>query len=324
MSTSPAASEAIKKGIVLSPNDFTWDGWLPALREAGLNYVGLHSSLDAITSFLESREGERVLAAADGARIDVNFELHILSDLLPRSLFESDPTFFRVDEEGNRTADANLCVANASALTIVCENTCRHAATLRRFHEIERYYFWPHDNRPWCHCPSCRELSYSEQCLLLMNAMCRALRETQPSAKVAYLAYTTTLAVPSRIAPEDGVFLQYAPIYREYDRALDDPDCEKNWSYVAPLGDLCQFFGTDDAEVLEYWLDVSRFSGWRRPAVRIPFSQEVLERDVSFYAKLGFRRFSTFGVWIDNDYVEQFGVPPLKEYGRVLDRLPET
>jgi hypothetical protein len=307
-----------KRGIVLSPADFTWDGWPARVADAGLNYLGIHSSIEDVLSFLRTARGEAVLAEADRLGIAINFEMHIMSELLPRAHFESCPEMFGADDTRRRTPDANPCVSSARALEIIGENARRHAAALREFSDINRYYFWPHDNRPWCRCTSCRGLSFSDQCLVFTNALCGALREAQPDARVAYLAYATALEAPSAVRPAEGVFLQYAPISRCYDRALGDPDCAENRRHVDALRALCRCFGMAEAEVLEYWLDVSRFSGWRKPAVRLPFWPEVFTLDVAFYASLGIRRVSSFGVYIDADYVARHGAPPLAEYGRAL------
>jgi len=312
------AETTIKRGIVLSPADFTWDEWIERIAGVGLNYVGIHSSLEAIISFLDSPAGQAVLAAAERNRVDVNFELHVMSELLPRGMFAERPELYRMDESGKRTPDANLCVSSADAISIVQENTLRVAAVLRKFHDVNRYHFWPHDNRPWCLCAACSNLSFSDQALVLTNAMCEALREQQLDAQVAHLAYATTIETPARVRPARGVFLQYAPIFRCYDHGLDDPSCDKNRGHIAGLRRLCGYFGSESAEVLEYWLDVSLFSSYNRPAIRLPFSEQVLQRDVAFYRGFGIRRFSTFGVYIDADYVRRFGPPPLAEYARAL------
>jgi hypothetical protein len=69
---------------------------------------------------------------------------------------------------------------------------------------------------------------------------------------------------------------------------------------------------------LEYWLDVSLFSQWKRPAVKLPFHPQVFQSDVQTYGKLGVRHITTFAVFIDTEYVKKFGVPPLDEYGKNL------
>jgi len=70
------------------------------------------------------------------------------------------------------------------------------------------------------------------------------------------------------------------------------------------------------AIVLEYWLDVSRFSQWKRPGAKLPWRRDVLEADAQTYARLGLRHVTTFAVWIDADYVKRFGEPSaIQEYG---------
>ena len=73
------------------------------------------------------------------------------------------------------------------------------------------------------------------------------------------------------------------------------------------------------AIVLEYWLDVSRFSQWKRPGAKLPWRRDVLEADAQTYARLGLRHVTTFAVWIDADYVKRFGEPSaIQEYGETL------
>jgi hypothetical protein len=71
--------------------------------------------------------------------------------------------------------------------------------------------------------------------------------------------------------------------------------------------------------VLEYWLDVSRFSGWARPAKRLPRNKKVFLADVATYRHRGIRHVTTFAAWIDTDY--QYRIGDLKfidEYGEGL------
>ena len=73
---------------------------------------------------------------------------------------------------------------------------------------------------------------------------------------------------------------------------------------------------------MEYWLDVSRFSGWRREKLtKIPWNGEVFRSDLETYARRGVRHVTSFAAWIDADYVKRFGEPPLDEYGQGLGPL---
>ena len=40
--------------------------------------------------------------------------------------------------------------------------------------------------------------------------------------------------------------------------------------------------------------------------------------DLAFYAALGFRSATTFGVFLDTDYFAAYGPPPVAEYGHAL------
>ncbi|MDP6361140.1 MAG: hypothetical protein QF473_38865 [Planctomycetota bacterium] len=75
-------------------------------------------------------------------------------------------------------------------------------------------------------------------------------------------------------------------------------------------------FGAESAQVLEHWMDVSRFSGWNREQVKpLQWNPEVFLADIELYASRGIRHVMQFAVWLDGWYVEQFGEPPIDEYG---------
>ena len=59
--------------------------------------------------------------------------------------------------------------------------------------------------------------------------------------------------------------------------------------------------------MLEYWLDVPRFSRWKRPGVKLPWNRSVFLADVGTYWGLGIRHITTFAAWIDVKYKERFG-----------------
>ena len=51
--------------------------------------------------------------------IDLEYEEHMMSFLLPRNLFNTHPEYFRMNEQGVRIDDANGCPSNKDALEIV-------------------------------------------------------------------------------------------------------------------------------------------------------------------------------------------------------------
>jgi hypothetical protein len=244
-------------------------------------------------------------------------------------VFEKDPSMFRMNEQGERVADHNLCVHSRAAVEVVCENAIKYTRLLPS--TTGRYFYWLDDGRPMCHCPECKGFSDSEQALLLENHMLRAIRTVDARATLAHLAYHNTLPAPSKVKPEAGVFLEFAPIERAYDRTIAQRDakCERYKFSHAHLLDFLDanlaVFGAAGAQALEYWLDVSRFSSWKREKTeKLSWRHDVYLADLRAYAERGIRHVTTFACWIDGDYVRRFGDPPLAEYGEGMLRWSEV
>jgi hypothetical protein len=212
-------------------------------------------------------------------------------------------------------------------MQVICENVVRIASQLTS--TTGRYYFWfddINDAGVKCYCPECNAYSVSDQCLIVENQMVRALRNyVNPQARLAHLSYQTYLAAPTQVTPEEGVFLEFAPLGRRYDKPLSDRAAARqtppNRSHGQTLDDLdanLAVFGSSDAKVLEYWLDVSMFSDWKQPPVQIPWNHEVFLDDVNTYTRRGIKDITSYAAWVDADYIRKFGMPPLKEYGEGL------
>ena len=74
--------------------------------------------------------------------------------------------------------------------------------------------------------------------------------------------------------------------------------------------------------ILEYWLDVSLFSGWKKPAVELPWRKDVFLSDVQTYASLGIRNVTSFAVYMDSAYWAAYpDTTPLREYGEGLAKM---
>lgn len=306
------------RGVVLVPEDLTLADWPERAHRAGLSTIALHhqNSPSAVVRCIESEAGQRFLSRCRQLGIAVEYELHAIKELLPRELFAKTPELFRLNEKGQRTPDANCCVHSERTLEIVAQNALAIAERLRP--TTGRYFYWGDDGQPWCACPKCRVLSPSEQALVVENRICQALRTLDPGAQVAHLAYHNTLRPPRQIKPAPGVFLEYAPINRRYDIPYAQQDPNRGDGLSALDANL-EVFPRDTAQVLEYWLDVSRFSRWKRPGVRIPWNNEVFLDDVETYRKRGIRHVTTFAAWIDADYEKRFGpLDVLNDYGAGL------
>lgn len=303
------------RGVVLVPEDLTLADWPQRAKDAGLTTIGLHhqNSPQAVIRCVKSDAGQRFLEQCQKLRLEVEYELHAMKELLPRELFAKNPEMFRMDDKGQRVADFNCCV-HSQALNIICENAVEIGKVLRP--TTSRYFYWGDDGKPWCQCPKCQELSPSEQALVIENRLCGALRKVDPKSQVAHLAYHNTLTPPKNVIPDEGVFLEFAPIKRRYDIPYEQQQDAKLAEGLQALDANLEVFQKDTAQVLEYWLDVSRFSRWKRPGVKLPWNREVFLADVETYWSRGIRRITTFAAWIDSKYKERFGdLYFLKEYG---------
>jgi hypothetical protein len=302
--------------VVLLPDDLTLPDWPERARKAGLTTIGIHhqNSPQAVVDWARTDAGGRFHEDCRKLGLEVEYELHAMKELLPRGLFARNPDLFRMNEKGERTADANCCVHSDRALAVIAENAVRVAEALRP--TTGRYFFWGDDGQPWCSCPECRDLSPSEQALVVENRVLRALKKADPRARLAHLAYLNTVPPPRKLKPDEGVFLEYAPIERRYDLPFERQQDPKRADGLSALDANLEVFPRETVQVLEYWLDVSRFSGWKRPAVKLPWNREVFRADVAAYRRRGVRHITTFAAWIDADYEQRFGdLGFIVEYG---------
>ena len=312
------------RGIVILDTDLSsYPHWPQLACEAGLNTLGIGpgSMSRYLRTFLHRDEGQAFLAACAARALQVEHELHMIADLLPRRLFEKDQSLFRMNDEGARVPQ-NCCVHSAPALEIIAENAIRYAQ--EPISTTGRYFFWIDDAQSMCRCPRCRAYSDSDQALILENFVIKALRRHRADAQLAHLAYMNTLEAPRAVPPEPGVFLEFAPIERSYEEPLRHRNAGQQGRAITHghvlehLDANLEVFGSAHAQVLEYWLDVSRFSGWERPAVALPWRPDVLEDDLVTYFSRGIRNITSYGAWIDAQYLGQYGDLPVREYGRLL------
>ena len=312
------------RGLVLSTQELAEVDWPALAARSGINTIGTHITPSEVLAFLDTDKGRSFTAACREHGITVEHQLHAMGELLPRELFSQDPELFRMDTSGVRTADFNCCVHSEKALEIIAANAARLAEALRP--DNHRYYFWLDDNAPVCCCPLCREYSPSEQALIVENRMLRAIRQVDPEARLAHLAYSHFMDPPVKVKPEEGIFLEFAPIYRSWDVPLTEEDALCPRGYPVTNGDNLRWleanlkvFDPADAVVLEYWVDASLFSRWKRPSVELPWHPEVCSSDLATYARYGLRNVTSFAVYMDAEYFQRFpSTAPIEEYGSLL------
>lgn len=321
---SGAESFFLTRGVVLVIQDLRTLDWPARAKRAGLTTLATHIFPHEVAAFIQSDPGRKFLDACAQQGIRVEHELHAMSDLLPRTLFDKDPAMFPMNDRGDRVRDFNLCVHSQAALEVVSENAIKYTTILRA--TTGRYFYWIDDGRPMCRCGRCRGLSDSDQALILENHVLAAIRKVDPRATLGHLAYARTLDPPKQVKPQPGIFLEFAPIERRYDAPFSRRDAQgfrgvTHGRLLDALDANLGWFGREGAQALEYWLDLSRFSSWKRAGMKqLPWHDEVFRDDLKTYAQRGVRHMTTFGAWIDGDYVRRFGEPPLDRYGSGLLR----
>lgn len=310
------------RGVVLTTKDLKEVNWPQIAKEAGLSTIGTHVTPSEVAEFVRSEAGQRFLDECKQLGIQVEHELHAMKDLLPRDLFAKNPEMFRMNENGERVGDYNCCVHSKEGLEVIRRNAVEYSRILRS--TTGRYFYWIDDGSPMCKCPKCHDYSDSDQALIIENAIIKALRMDDNNASLAHLAYLHTMPPPTQVKPEPGVFLEFAPIERSWSYPLKNKEAIGRGKI--PHGKTLEYldanlevFPRETAQALEYWLDVSMFSEWTRPAKRLPWNPDVFRSDLDTYAKRGIRHVTTFAAWIDGDYVNRFGQPEfVKEYGDIF------
>lgn len=310
------------KGVVVYPNDITsvgLDEWRNRTDQSGINLIGLHAAtnndpLDTLETFIKSPIGQDFLKLCSDKGVDVEYEIHALQFLLPRSLFAGHPEYFRMDEDGQRCAEFNMCFTSAEAVEAMRPRLEEMLKWMKP--TTHRYYFWTDDvSGKYCHCDNCRNLSPSEQALVYENNLLNLIREYDPEATMAHLSYNQTIEAPVNVRPDEGVFLEYAPLGRVYSEPLTK-------AMQDALKDNLLAFPGNTFHVLEYWLDESMFCGWRRDAlVPLPFGIDEWSRDIEMYRSLGAADFTTFATWLYGDYIRKYGSTEqiFIQYGKALE-----
>lgn len=320
-------NENLKASLLIHPEEFDRK-WIDLCAELKIPTLALHPvggwrspfTMKAMLDRLQTAEFRNLIDEACDKGLQIEYEMHAARYFLPKHEFETHPEWFRMNENGERTPDLNFCVTNGEAMDYVAKRAAETAKGLYR--SSHRYFFWLDDAQDaFCHCPECAKYSASDQQMLVMNRMLAELRKFDPEAELAYLAYYSTLTPPTQIKPDEGIFLEYAPIDRDHHRPMSDKTSEKNNSQNKDIEALLAVFGTDGAKVLDYWFDNSLFSDWKKPPK--PFAPDipVIHADFDYYRALGFQDFSCFACYLGEDYRELHGEPDIAPFADAYYRI---
>lgn len=312
----------MKSEIIIFPEEISRK-WIDRMANAGISVMGIHlpggdkaaESLGELIVTMKNPEYRELLDYAKQRGLEIAYELHAAGYLMPRDLFMVHPEYFRMNQDGERSADFNFCVSNPEALEMFAKRAASLALEL--YGSGKQFYFWMDDGHDTCcNCPLCRELSPSDQQLLVLNAVVKEIRKYIPDASVAYLAYQDTIVPPQKIQAEDGIFLEYAP-FEKYTAQGSDAAVliEREQCMLSPLMD---FFGREHAKVLEYWYDNSLYSQWKKPPVKFQLDEKRMVDDVAGYRAMGFDFVATFGCYLGADYEKLHGNVDISPFSRCV------
>lgn len=307
----------MKIGLIAHPEELT-KGEIVAFRAAGADVLGLHpiggnkatSSLENLLIWLKTDKGRRLLSYARSLGLEIEYEMHAASFLVPREMFSSHPEYFR-EANGVRTNDYNFCVSSDEMLRTVANRAAELVSKLD--YSSHDYYLWQDDvDGGECVCEKCRVFSASDQSLIVANAIADELRRFDSSARVCYLAYLGTLTPPKSVKPAPGVFLEYAPMKRDRSIPVWEDDNVKR-----ELAALFDVFEPGEAEILEYWYDNSMFSNWKKPPKKFTPDNERIAHEIEFYRSLGVGNVTSFACYLGADYEALYGAPDFSAINRV-------
>ena len=315
-------------GLIINPQDLS-KRWIDRMADNSLDVLGIHSEggkeaykfVEELEELVDTPEYRTLIDYAKQRGVKIEYELHAAGYLIPRNMLSEHPEYFRMNERGERVNDWNFCVTNPDALALCVKRAARLASKL--YGSEHNFYFWMDDGRDThCMCENCRKYSPSEQQLIVVNAMLAEIRKTIPDAKMAYLAYFDSIVPPVKIAPSDGVFLEYAP-FEKYTAVGEDAE-EKKERERAMLEPLIESFRPEPPKVLEYWFDNSIFSGRVRPPKKFTLDEKLMRDDIPKYISLGFTSVTSFACFLGDDYHELWGDVDVKPYSEAIRLAKST
>lgn len=314
------------RGIILSWDDIKNPeviDWLGLMHKNGLNTISVCG-----TDYQSAEYAEFKQKCIDQG-FDFEYEEHAMSWLLPRELFATHPEYFRMDKDGVRRADGNGCPSCEEGLEVLRSNVREFAQ--KHTPSNHKYYTWLYDGGDICYCDKCKGYNVADQGLIFENEIIKVLKEFDPEARLAHLAYSNSTPAPKVIKPHKDIFLEFAPFYRRWDKPLSDKAAIRDgmeWThgdYIQMLEDNLKVFPAETAQVLDYWMDCSLVSGWKKPQKQLIWYNDVFLDDLATYASYGIRNITTYGIYIDDYYVNTFkDISFIEDYGKgLLNFRPE-
>ncbi|MBQ8880214.1 MAG: DUF4838 domain-containing protein [Clostridia bacterium] len=123
-----------------------------------------------------------------------------------------------------RPANTQFCMSNARARELFVNYVVEYA---KKHTGIDYLHIWLGDaNGNHCECEHCYERTVSDWYMILLNEVDAELSAAGLTTKIVFIAYedTTWAPVTEKINNPERFTLMIAPISRDYDKTLGDPD----------------------------------------------------------------------------------------------------
>lgn len=164
----------------------------------------------------------------------------------------SNPEYFAMDANGNRTTD-QYCLSQPEVLNLT-------VATLKNNLMITpgatRVTLYPLDNDESCQCEACKavteeEGNFSGTWFRFVNSVAAELAEEFPDVKLYTLAYANTRMIPGKTVPAENVSVIYAPIEMCYSHPINECDVS-----TKDVGNPARSTNSAEKDLLD-WLSIS-------------------------------------------------------------------
>ena len=302
--------------LLIHPHEFS-KSWVERMVKNKIPTLGFHpvggkkacESLKDLIKRCSQKDFRDLVDYAIDQGIQIEYEMHSMSYLLPREMIVEKPEWFRINKDGERTDHCNCCASNDDALDFIAERAAELAKSL--YKSSDRYFFWLDDTKnAACYCDKCKGMSASDQQLKILNHILRRLKKDNPNAKLAYLAYFECIKAPEKVKPEKGIFLEYAPYERDFHKPIEGNEQQKY------LPELLKVFDKDTAKVLDYWYDNSLFSEYKEVPKEFSVDKDALYADFKYYRKLGFNDIGSFACYFGDDYTKLYGEVDISDFSK--------
>ena len=147
------------------------------------------------------------------------------NSIIPQEYREFFP--LRNGERGfynGRPANTQFCMSNSRARELVVNYIVEYA---KKHTSIDYLHVWLGDaNGNHCECESCYAHTVSDWYMILLNEIDEAMTAANLATRIVFIAYedTTWAPIKEKINNPDRFTLMIAPISRDYDKTLGDPD----------------------------------------------------------------------------------------------------